>query len=113
MKFGFIAKFTIAAAIALYLGYLCGPKAIQALETSISGAIGAIVGGVLSALAFVLTIGLSNWQMILALALGGLPAAPIGAWACKHLPVKRLMVIVGLLVIALSLRTLLKTFGAT
>ena len=60
---------------------------------------------------FFLTIGLSNWQMILALALGGLPAAPLGAWVCKHYPVKRLMVIVGLLVIGLSLRTLLKTFG--
>ena len=68
---------------------------------------------VAASVTFLLTIGLSNWQMILALALGGLPAAPIGAWACKHLPVKRLMVIVGLLVIALSLRTLLKTFGAT
>ena len=60
---------------------------------------------------FFVTIGLSNWQMILALALGGLPAAPLGAWVCKHYPVKRLMVIVGLLVIGLSLRTLLKTFG--
>ena len=68
---------------------------------------------VAASVTFLMTIGLSNWQMILALALGGLPAAPIGAWACKHLPVKRLMVIVGLLVIALSLRTLLKTFGAT
>ncbi|MBP6705458.1 MAG: sulfite exporter TauE/SafE family protein [Vicinamibacteria bacterium] len=60
---------------------------------------------------FFLTIGLTNWHMILALAIGGLPAAPLGAWICKHYPVKRLMVIVGLLVIALSLRTLLKTFG--
>ena len=67
---------------------------------------------VAASVTFLLTIGLSNWQMILALALGGLPAAPIGAWACKHLPVKRLMVIVGLLVIVLSLRTLLKHFGA-
>ncbi len=67
---------------------------------------------VAASVTFFLTIGLSNWQMILALALGGLPAAPIGAWVCKHYPVKRLMVIVGLLVIALSLRTLLKTFGA-
>jgi uncharacterized membrane protein YfcA len=67
---------------------------------------------VAASVTFLLTIGLSNWQMILALALGGLPAAPVGAWVCRHYPVKRLMVIVGLLVIALSLRTLLKTFGA-
>ena len=66
---------------------------------------------VAASVTFFLTIGLSNWQMILALAIGGLPAAPVGAWACRHLPVKRLMVIVGLLVIALSLRTLLKHFG--
>lgn len=62
---------------------------------------------------FFLTIGLSNWQMILALALGGLPAAPVGAWVCRHFPVKRMMVIVGLLVIALSLRTLLSAFHLT
>jgi len=61
---------------------------------------------------FFLTIGLTNWQMILALALGGVPAAPLGAWVCRHYPVKRLMVIVGLLVIVISLRTLLQAFGA-
>jgi uncharacterized membrane protein YfcA len=61
---------------------------------------------------FLLTIGLTNWQMIAALALGGLPAAPLAAWACKRLPVRRLMVVVGLLVIAVSLRTLWQTFGA-
>ena len=66
---------------------------------------------VAASVTFLLTIGLSNWQMILALAIGGLPAAPIGAWVCKHFPVKRMMVIVGLLVIVLSLRTLLHHFG--
>ncbi len=66
---------------------------------------------VAASVTFFLTIGLSNWQMILGLALGGLPAAPIGAWVCRHFAVKRLMVIVGLLVIVLSLRTLLHHFG--
>ena len=66
---------------------------------------------VAASVTFLLTLGLSNGQMILGLALGGLPAAPVGAWACTHLPVKRLMVIVGLLVIVLSLRTLAKTVG--
>lgn len=60
---------------------------------------------------FLVTIGLSNWQMILGLALGGLPAAPIGAWVCKRFPVHRLMIIVGLLIVVLSLRTLLSHFG--
>ena len=65
---------------------------------------------VAASVTFILTIGLSNWQMIAALALGGLPAAPLAAWACKRLPVQRLMAIVGLLVIVLSLRTLVRSF---
>ena len=64
-----------------------------------------------ASITFFLTIGLSNWQMIAALALGGIPAAPLGAWACRHLPIQRLMVLVGLLVILTSGRTLLKSAG--
>jgi len=67
---------------------------------------------VAASITFFLTIGLRNWQMIAALALGGLPAAPVAAWACKHLPLRRMMALVGLLVIATSSRTLLKYFGA-
>ncbi|HRB12271.1 MAG TPA: TSUP family transporter, partial [Vicinamibacteria bacterium] len=67
---------------------------------------------VAASVTFFLTIGLTNWQMIAALALGGLPAAPLAAWACKHLPVRRMMTCVGMLVIATSTRTLLKYFGA-
>jgi len=63
---------------------------------------------VASSVTFFLTIGFTKWRTIAALALGGLPAAPIAAWACKHLPVKRMMVLVGLLLIATSLRTLLR-----
>jgi hypothetical protein len=57
---------------------------------------------------FVLTLGLTNWPIIAGLALGGVLAAPIGAWACKRIPPKPFMMLVGLLVIALSLRTILK-----
>lgn len=60
---------------------------------------------------FVLTLGLTNWPIILGLAVGGALAAPVGAWACKHLPIKPLMIIVGALVIALSARTLARYFG--
>ncbi len=67
---------------------------------------------VAASVTFFLTIGLTNWQMIVALALGGLPAAPLAAWACKRLPVRRMMTCVGMLVIATSTRTLLKYFGA-
>ncbi len=56
---------------------------------------------------FLLTLGLTNWQIILGLALGGVFAAPLGAWASKHVPVKPFMIFVGMLVIAISVRTLL------
>ena len=66
---------------------------------------------VAASVTFFMTIGFSNWPMIAALALGGLPAAPIAAWVCRHYPVKRLMLAVGLLVMALSLRTLARTLS--
>jgi uncharacterized membrane protein YfcA len=48
--------------------------------------------------------------MIAGLALGGLFAAPIGAWLCSRIPLKPFMLFVGLLVMALSLRTLLRYY---
>lgn len=57
---------------------------------------------------FIVTLGLSHWPMIAGLALGGLVAAPLGAWACRRAPVRPLMALVGALVIALSVRTLLR-----
>ena len=64
-----------------------------------------------ASITFVISLGLSNWSIILGLALGGLVAAPIGAWACKRIPVKPFMILLGLLVIALSVRTILKHQG--
>ncbi len=55
---------------------------------------------------FVLTIGLSHWQAIIGLALGGAVAAPIAAWLSRHVPVRPLMFLVGGLVILLSARTI-------
>ncbi|MBI2222543.1 MAG: sulfite exporter TauE/SafE family protein [Acidobacteria bacterium] len=56
---------------------------------------------------FIVMLGLGNWPIIVGLALGGLVAAPIGAWACTRIPHKPFGVLVGLIVIALSLRALL------
>ena len=56
---------------------------------------------------FVLTIGLTYWQVILGLALGGALAAPAAAHVCRRLPHRTLMVMVGLVIAGLSLRTLL------
>lgn len=64
-----------------------------------------------SSIVFFLTMGLTNWQIILGLALGGVVAAPIGAWACKRVPQKPMMVLVGMLVMGLSIRTLIRSFS--
>lgn len=61
-----------------------------------------------ASITFVLMLGLANWAIIAGLALGGLVAAPIGAWACTRIPLRPFTVLVGVLVIALSLRTLLR-----
>lgn len=61
-----------------------------------------------ASITFFLTIGLTHWSMIAGLALGGVIAAPFGAWAAKHIPHKPFMILVGLLVTGLSIRNLLK-----
>lgn len=64
-----------------------------------------------ASIVFLITLGLSNWQIILGLAVGGVIAAPLGAWASRHIPIKPFMIMVGVLVILLSLRTLLLALG--
>jgi uncharacterized membrane protein YfcA len=64
-----------------------------------------------ASITFVISLGLSHWSIILGLGIGGVIAAPLGAWACKHVPVKPFMILLGLLVIALSVRTILKHQG--
>jgi uncharacterized membrane protein YfcA len=64
-----------------------------------------------ASITFFLTIGLTHWGIILGLALGGIVAAPLGAWAAKRIPHKPFMVLVGLLIIAISARTLLLSAG--
>jgi|SRR5688500_11287421 len=64
-----------------------------------------------ASITFILTIGLGHWQVILGLALGGVVAAPFGAWLVRRVPVKPMMMLVGLLIIGLSLRTLAIHFG--
>ena len=59
---------------------------------------------------FFLTIGLVHWKIIVGLLLGGVIAAPFAAFSCKKLPHKPLMVLVGLLIIILNLRTLILSF---
>lgn len=55
---------------------------------------------------FLTIIGLVHWQIIVGLIIGGVMAAPLAAYVCKRLPSRALMIIVGLLIVALSIRTI-------
>jgi uncharacterized membrane protein YfcA len=56
---------------------------------------------------FMLTIGLSHWQVIVGLLIGGMLAAPLAAYATKKIPTRPLMRMVGILIILLSIRTII------
>jgi uncharacterized membrane protein YfcA len=64
-----------------------------------------------ASITFLLTIGLSHWEIVAGLALGGFVAAPFGAWLTKRLPMRAMLVLVGLLIIALSIRTIVKAWA--
>lgn len=56
---------------------------------------------------FVITLSFSQyWQVIVGLLIGGAIAAPIAAKLAQKIPVKALMIFVGILIIVLSIRTL-------
>ncbi len=61
---------------------------------------------------FVLTLNfMEYWQVILGLLVGGAIAAPIAARLAQKLPLKALMIFVGILIIVLSIRTLVLALG--
>ncbi len=64
-----------------------------------------------SALTFFTLIGLSHWQVIIGLIIGGVAAAPIAAKLAGKLPLKTMFISVGALVIIWSVRILLKSLG--
>ena len=61
-----------------------------------------------SGVTFLLFEGINSWQVVLGLMIGGMIAAPLGAYLVNKVNRKPLMVIVGLLVIFLGLRVVLK-----
>jgi len=61
-----------------------------------------------SGVTFLLFEGINSWQVVLGLMLGGMIAAPLGAYLVNRVNRRPLMVIVGLLVIFLGLRVVLK-----
>jgi hypothetical protein len=59
-----------------------------------------------SGLTFILFEGISGWQVIVGLIIGGLVAAPVGAYFVNRIPRKPITILVGILLICLSLRIL-------
>lgn len=60
-----------------------------------------------SSVTFITLIGFHHWQVVAGLVLGGVVAAPIAAVLARKLPVKAMMILVGLIVITLSLRNIM------
>lgn len=60
-----------------------------------------------SSITFFTVIGLGYWQVIIGLILGGVVAAPIAAKLANKLPVKSMMILVGLVIIIVSLRQII------
>jgi len=60
---------------------------------------------------FALFVGFAHWQVILGLCLGGVAAAPLAAYVARWLRAETLMFMVGILIVALSIRTILASVG--
>jgi uncharacterized protein len=63
-----------------------------------------------SGITFMLFTGISGWQVILGLIIGGVVAAPIGAYFVNKIPRKPMTIAVGILIILLSLKNIWGTF---
>ncbi|HWR12084.1 MAG TPA: sulfite exporter TauE/SafE family protein [Rectinemataceae bacterium] len=67
---------------------------------------------IVQTLTFTVFLGIGNyWQYILGLAIGGVLAAPLAAYVCRKVPEKKLMLIVGALIIVLNLRSIVLLFA--
>lgn len=64
-----------------------------------------------SSITFFATIGISYFQIILGLVLGGMIAAPIAASLTQKLPLKKMMLVVGIVIILVSIRLIIKSFA--
>jgi uncharacterized membrane protein YfcA len=98
-----------------------GPVATPSLILSENGRPHEVVGSVnlveffvtvAETITFALTIGLESfrWDIVVALLIGGVIAAPIAAWLCKKLPHRMMGILIGALLILLNVRTLVLTF---
>ena len=56
---------------------------------------------------FFITMGFIHWKIIEGLIIGGVVAAPMAAFLCKKINPRILMLLVGLLITGLSIRTII------
>ncbi|MCB9452044.1 MAG: sulfite exporter TauE/SafE family protein [Anaerolineaceae bacterium] len=56
---------------------------------------------------FLTILGTAHWIAVLGLIIGGVPAAPFAAYLTQHISPRRLMLLVGLLIVTLSIRNML------
>jgi uncharacterized membrane protein YfcA len=63
-----------------------------------------------STITFFIMIGLSHWTVIVGLVAGGMIAAPLSIYLSNKIPVQKGLISVGLLIIAISIRTLVNSF---
>ncbi|MBC8054174.1 MAG: sulfite exporter TauE/SafE family protein [Sphingobacteriaceae bacterium] len=61
-----------------------------------------------SGVTFMIFEGINGWQVIIALILGGIVAAPVSAFLINKIPRKPITILVGILLICLSIKTLVK-----
>lgn len=64
---------------------------------------------VASAITFVFTVGILHWNMVAGLLLGGVITAPFSAMLTSKLPVKKMFVVVGIVVIIMSIITICRS----
>lgn len=64
---------------------------------------------VASAVTFIFTVGIHHWNMVAGLLLGGVITAPFSAMLTAKLPVKKMFVVVGIVVIIMSIITICRS----
>jgi len=64
-----------------------------------------------SSVTFFLSIGIGYFDIIVGLILGGIIAAPIAAHLVRRLPVKKMLIVVGIVVIIVSIRLIVQSFA--
>ena len=62
-----------------------------------------------SALTFIFTVGIQHWNIVVGLLVGGIITAPFSAMLSARLPVRKMFVAVGIVVIAMSLITIYRS----